>query len=189
MDFLSSANLTILKSCCKEPLVTNQVWSSLLEFAFTNILNKDDVIDPVTKFSKLSSVNIKAIYAALLALILESAKCDIQNDQLNMVLDDCEFTPARKEEFLSQFDLHRAAVRDHLGNIGFRSPHVVDLDWRLDYNIKKNQLHKIDELRYTVSLILANGKKIDFVCSREELQDFSGKLKEACKALERASQV
>ena len=188
MDLLSSDNLKILKSCNKESFMSDKIWSSLLQFAYNSIFDKDST-DPVTKFSKLNSTNIKAIHAATIALILESAKTDIQNDQLSMVLDDCGFGSTAKDEFISKFNLYRSDLRVHLGNIGFCSPHIVDLNWRLDYNIKKNQLHKVNELRYTISLTMANDKKIEFICSREELQDFSGKLKEAAKALERASHV
>ena len=188
MDLLSTNNVKILKSCSKNPSVTDDLWNALLEFSFDTILNEVD-IDPAKKFSKYSSINIKAMHAAVVALILESAKIDIQNDQLNMVLDDCGFSAQMKEEFITQFDQHRSNLRAHLHNIGFRSPHVVDLNWRLDYNIKKNQLHKVDELQYTISLTMADNEQIEFVCSREELQDFSAKLKEAAKAIERASQV
>ena len=186
MDLLASNNLNILKASAQDPNITDEVFNMVLDFSFKTLLRKD-CDDAEKQISKVNSSNIKGIHAALVTLIVESAKNDLQDDQLDMLLDDCGFTSNMKEVFLSQFNYYCSDIRDHLNNIGFQNPHVVDLNWRLDYNIKNNHLHKVDELKYTISLAMSNSEQVEFTCSREELQDFSGKLKEAVKALERAT--
>ena len=188
MDLLSSSNFNILKSCAQNSSITDDIFQSLLEFSYDTIFNTESA-DLPKEIHGIDLVQAKQIHSALIALILESVKTDVQNDQLSIVLDDCGFSSTLKEKFTDQLNIHRSDIRKHLFNIGHRSPHIVNLDWRLDYNIKNNYLHKIDELRYTISLIMADGQQIEFTCSREELQDFSGKLKEAVKAVERATQV
>eukprot|EP00795_Rhopilema_esculentum_P014912 gene14912-6050_t len=77
--------------------------------------------------------------------------------------------------------------------IGTSYPHIIDIDWRLDYFIKSNQMEKINEPQYLLSLKTQDNDvtSVDVVnisCSVDELQDLVGKLKDAAKVLEKATQ-
>ncbi|XP_036043557.1 COMM domain-containing protein 3 isoform X2 [Onychomys torridus] len=79
-------------------------------------------------------------------------------------------------------------------SIGRSLPHITDVSWRLEYQIKTNQLHKMYRPGYLVTLNVENSDsksspEISFSCSMEELQDLVGKLKDASKSLERATQL
>lgn len=186
MDLLGSQSVNALKSCAEVSAVTDDAFSALLEFSHESILKEELDTEPEL-FSKLDTALAKRIHAALVSLILEAAKTDIQDDQLGMILDECNFSVFMKETFISSFNDHRSELRDHLSLYGLQCPYVQDLNWRLDYSIKNNHLHKVDALRYTLSMHMSDAKPIKFTCSREELQDFSAKLKEAVKAVERAT--
>ncbi|XP_055564974.1 COMM domain-containing protein 3 isoform X2 [Falco cherrug] len=76
-----------------------------------------------------------------------------------------------------------------------RSPlHITDVSWRLEYQIKSNQLHKTYQPSYLVTLNVENNDSgshpdVSFSCTMEQLQDLVGKLKDAAKSLERATQM
>ncbi|XP_064448054.1 COMM domain-containing protein 3 isoform X2 [Mirounga angustirostris] len=79
-------------------------------------------------------------------------------------------------------------------SIGRSLPHITDVSWRLEYQIKTNQLHKMYRPAYLVTLNVENTDsrshpEISFSCSMEQLQDLVGKLKDASKSLERATQL
>ncbi|XP_019520698.1 PREDICTED: COMM domain-containing protein 3 isoform X3 [Hipposideros armiger] len=79
-------------------------------------------------------------------------------------------------------------------SIGRSLPHIIDVSWRLEYQIKTNQLHKMYRPAYLVTLNVENTDsqshpEISFSCNMEQLQDLVGKLKDASKSLERATQL
>uniref|UniRef100_A0A9L0JMN4 COMM domain-containing protein 3 n=2 Tax=Equus asinus TaxID=9793 RepID=A0A9L0JMN4_EQUAS len=81
-----------------------------------------------------------------------------------------------------------------LGSIGTSLPHITDVSWRLEYQIKTNQLQKMYRPAYSVTLNVENTDsqshpEISFRCNMEQLQDLVGKLKDAAKSLERATQL
>ncbi|XP_032956564.1 COMM domain-containing protein 3 isoform X4 [Rhinolophus sinicus] len=79
-------------------------------------------------------------------------------------------------------------------SIGRSLPHIIDVSWRLEYQIKTSQLHKMYRPAYLVTLNIENTDsqshpEISFSCNMEQLQDLVGKLKDASKSLERATQL
>ncbi|XP_057399803.1 COMM domain-containing protein 3 isoform X2 [Balaenoptera ricei] len=79
-------------------------------------------------------------------------------------------------------------------SIGRSFPHITDVSWHLEYQIKTNQLDKMYRPAYLVTLNVENTDsrshpEISFSCNMEQLQDLVGKLKDASKSLERATQL
>ena len=66
------------------------------------------------------------------------------------VLEDNSFETDRITHFVKKFELHRSALRVLLRRTGFGLPHVTDVDWKLDYYMKSNQLEKINEPQFTL---------------------------------------
>nr|XP_028709063.1 COMM domain-containing protein 3 isoform X1 [Macaca mulatta] len=96
--------------------------------------------------------------------------------------------------FLFPLQNNKNSLEILLGSIGRSLPHITDVSWRLEYQIKTNQLHKMHRPAYLVTLSIQNTDspsypEISFSCSMEQLQDLVGKLKDASKSLERATQL
>ncbi|CAK8684216.1 COMM domain-containing protein 3-like [Clavelina lepadiformis] len=189
MDFLSQQSLSGLRLCGDSSVIPDKLFDRYVEHICKVITDPEKAGQVPDNFTSLSSSALKQSHAALSALVVESAKHDVDDDQLGMILDECNFSTTKRESFIATFNHFKQDLRNHLFNIGVQPPHIVDIGWRLDYNVKTNHTHKVNELRYTVSLKQNNGEMTDFTCTREELQDLVGKLKEAAKAVERASQV
>ncbi|XP_029935825.1 LOW QUALITY PROTEIN: uncharacterized protein LOC115379240 [Myripristis murdjan] len=90
---------------------------------------------------------------------------------------------------------HKKELEHLLASIGRRPPHITDVSWRLQYHMKNGHVHKVNEPFYLISLNVENGdsggssEDISFSCTMEQLQDLVGKLKDAAKSLEKATQM
>ncbi|XP_022785890.1 myosin-9-like isoform X2 [Stylophora pistillata] len=142
--------------------------------------------------SSVDSATLKQVYAGLVTMILEAIKMDCDSSSLSSVLEDCKWGTDRIEYFTKQFLDYKPNLEALLARTGSSFPHVVDVDWRLDYYIKNNQMEKVNKPTYLITLKTeeagkAKGEDVQFSCTMEQLQDLVGKLKDACKSVEKAS--
>ncbi|KAL1422983.1 hypothetical protein MTO96_021574 [Rhipicephalus appendiculatus] len=108
--------------------------------------------------------------AGLIALVLESARFN---------LDDSQFA-LRLEEQL---------VRVELSRIGRRPPHVVGVDWSVDYRVKSNHLERIGEPVFQVDLKTTSSEvPVSFSCNMAQMQDLLHSLRDAAKCVENKAQ-
>jgi len=145
------------------------------------------------QISQVDKVALQQSHAALATLLLEAAKHDAQSTAISSVLEDCKFSTDRIAEFNQVYSQNKQQLRIMLSSIGSRHPHVVDVDWRLDYYIKNNNMDKLNETIFLIKMKTEEQgkdklKDVQFTCTQDQLQDLVGKLKDACKSLERASQ-
>ncbi|XP_014676378.1 PREDICTED: COMM domain-containing protein 3-like [Priapulus caudatus] len=141
-----------------------------------------------------TTVAVKRAYGSLLCLMLEAAKHDADESNIVAILEDCRFSPDRLSSVTKSFLEHKAQIRTHLGGIGLYPPHIVDVDWRLDYCIKDSNRDKVNEPVYLIDLKTQRSGEtelhdIQFSCTMEQLQDLVGKLKDATKSLEKIAQL
>ncbi|XP_033368439.1 COMM domain-containing protein 3 [Parus major] len=137
---------------------------------------------------------LKHCHAAAATCILEAGKQKADISAISTCLEDCKLDKERIEQFCTEYQKNKDALEILLGSIG-RSPlHITDVSWRLEYQIKNNQLHKTYQPSYLVTLNVENSDSgshpdVSFSCTMEQLQDLVGKLKDAAKSLERATQM
>nr|XP_009672010.1 PREDICTED: uncharacterized protein LOC104143296 [Struthio camelus australis] len=137
---------------------------------------------------------LKHCHAAAATCILEAGKQKADKSAISTCLEDCKLDRERIEEFCTEYQKNKDTLEIILGSIG-RSPlHITDVSWRLEYQIKANQLHKTYQPSYLVTLNVESNDSgshpdVSFSCTMEQLQDLVGKLKDAAKSLERATQI
>ncbi|KAK3609319.1 hypothetical protein CHS0354_026239 [Potamilus streckersoni] len=153
--------------------------------------------DAIAKDSSFQSVDLavlKEAYAAVVTLLLEAAKNDVDSNSISSVLEDCKFTSDRIDIFSKLYKDRKPYLQILLGRIGDSCPHIVDVDWRMDYYIKNNHLEKVNQAVYLITLKTEvpgqkDFKEVQFSCTQEQLQDLVGKLRDATKSMEKASQL
>uniref|UniRef100_A0A8B9IKC3 COMM domain-containing protein 3 n=1 Tax=Anser cygnoides TaxID=8845 RepID=A0A8B9IKC3_ANSCY len=136
---------------------------------------------------------LKQCHAAAATCILEAGRQRADVAAISTCLEDCKLDKERIEQFCTEYQKNKDALEILLGSIG-RSPlHITDVSWRLEYQIKTNQLHKTYQPSYLVTLNVESDSgshpDVSFSCTMEQLQDLVGKLKDAAKSLERATQM
>ncbi|XP_017912577.1 PREDICTED: COMM domain-containing protein 3 isoform X2 [Capra hircus] len=145
-------------------------------------------------FQSLLDAQADEAVLAAATYILEAGKQRADKSTLSTYLEDCKFDSERIELFWTEYQNNRNSLEILLGSIGRSLPHITDVSWRLEYQIKTNQLDKMYRPAYLVTLNVENTDsrshpEISFSCNMEQLQDLVGKLKDASKSLERASQL
>jgi len=192
MDILSQANLSNLSYASQDSIFLDEEFSILAKHVFEIALQlaNSEVDQPINfLFSEKDQSIVEASYTSLITLILEAAKQDIEKDQLEVILDDCNFMPNRKEIFIQLFEQHKQEIRNILSRFGIDIQKIIDLNWKLNYQFKNNKISKINNLQYSISLKKENNETIDFQCSTEELQNMLSMFKEAAKMVDKATQI
>ncbi|NXW08460.1 COMD3 protein, partial [Fregetta grallaria] len=172
-------------------------YAALLRAAFRSLLDQPHagnsfiLDDPDLK--DIDPTVLKHCHAAAATCILEAGKQKADISAISTCLEDCKLDKERIEQFCTEYQCGER-VTVVFFSIG-RSPlHITDVSWRLEYQIKSNQLHKTYQPSYLVTLNVENSDSgshpdVSFSCTMEQLQDLVGKLKDAAKSLERATQM
>ncbi|XP_045318441.1 COMM domain-containing protein 3 isoform X2 [Leopardus geoffroyi] len=163
----------------------SNAFTLLLRAAFQSLLDAqaDEAVLDHPDLKHIDPVVLKHCHTAAATYILEAGKQRADKSTLRCV-------------FFLSFPLqnNKNSLEILLGSIGRSLPHITDVSWRLEYQIKTNQLHKMYRPAYLVTLNVENTDsrshpEISFSCNMEQLQDLVGKLKDASKSLERATQL
>ncbi|XP_030848131.1 COMM domain-containing protein 3-like isoform X1 [Strongylocentrotus purpuratus] len=172
--------------------VQDKAFEPLLQKIFSDVSEPGRNEDGDGAVSAIEPAVLKESYASLYTLVLEAAKHDADNSSISSFLEDNKFSQDRIDAFLKHFQEKKQEIRSMLSNIGHTPPHIVDVDWRLDFYLKNKHIDKINQPTYLINLKTEQGhrgaKDIQFSCSLEQLQDLVGKLKDATKSLEKAAQ-
>lgn len=144
-------------------------------------------------FKTLDQAVMKEAFSAMVTLVAEATKHDMDPSSISPVLEDCKFTKERIDTFNKIYTSKKPLLQVLLSSVGTSPPHIVDVDWRLDYYIKNNHLERVNEAVYLISLKTEVAgspdlQEVQFSCTQEQLQDLVGKLKDASKCLEKTSQ-
>ncbi|XP_063032257.1 uncharacterized protein LOC134429097 [Melospiza melodia melodia] len=168
-------------------------FAALLRAAFRSLLDDPQAALDDPDLKDIDPTVLKHCHAAAAMCILEAGKQKADISAISTCLEDCKLDKERIEQFCTEYQKNKDALEILLGSIG-RSPlHITDVSWRLEYQIKNNQLHKTYQPSYLVTLNVENSDSgshpdVSFSCTMEQLQDLVGKLKDAAKSLERPAE-
>nr|AWW17677.1 COMMD3 [Branchiostoma belcheri] len=186
-----------LQLCGDSAQISDPAFNFLVKSACDTLLQgrkrgKDVLDDP--SVAQSDPAVLKQVFASLTTLLLEAAKHNTDSTNTSSLLEDCKMSPDRIEAFNNVYMSNRTELQSVLSSTGSGFPHIVDVDWRLDYYIKNNHLDHVNEPTYLVTLKTEEPgsselKDVQFACTVEQLQDMVGKLKDACKSMEKASQT
>jgi polycomb group RING finger protein 4 len=124
---------------------------------------------------------LKHVHGAVATLFLEAARQSYDDELMGSLLTENGFGPKQAELLSEVFRTQRDALRELLARSSFHFPHIVDVDWRMDYHIRSARVEKVDHCHWLIALktVQPSGelKDVKFACNREELQDLLAKLK------------
>ncbi|KAH8037244.1 hypothetical protein HPB51_009687 [Rhipicephalus microplus] len=127
--------------------------------------------------------------AGLIALVLESARFNLDDSQFALRLEEYGMTGARADALTRRYAANRQLVRLELSRIGRRPPHVVGVDWSVDYRVKSNHLERIGEPAFHVELKTTSSEgPVHFSCNMAQMQDLVHSLRDAAKCVENKAQ-
>ncbi|ESP01574.1 hypothetical protein LOTGIDRAFT_238259 [Lottia gigantea] len=193
---LSSSVLEEITLAGDNAHISDKVFSDLVKHACQGLLsdkNKNSVADEAI-FKDTDKGSLKSAYSGIITLLTEATKWDVESSSIGALLEDCKYTTDRINSFNNIYLSKKPLIQILLGSIGKSPPHIVDVDWRLDYYIKNNHLDKVNEPVYLITLKTevagqSELQEVQFSCSLEQLQDLVGKLKDSTKCLEKLGQM
>jgi len=176
----------------EDKLINDAAYKSLVETTLSILLRlrtDNDLLSP--PLSSVDPVALKQGYSGLVTFFLEGAKVNADHIILRSILEEHKLPTNRVDLLLARYNEAKPHIRKSLAQTNFHHPHLVDVDWRLDYLIKSNSVERINTPIYRVALKLEENEgkvgRIEFACSLEQLQDLVFKLRDATKQIERVS--
>nr|ACI69223.1 COMM domain-containing protein 3 [Salmo salar] len=186
-----------LRSLADATFFDMKTFSVLIEVAFRSLLSAhaDRSVLDRPEFKALDQKLLKHCHTAATTCILEGVKQNADKSTISACLEDVSFDAERTEVFYTTYLKYKSDLETLLSSLGRCPPHINDVSWRLEYCIKNGHVHKVNEPSYLISLNVENANNggssedVHFSCSMEQLQDLVGKMKDAAKSLEKATQL
>ncbi|XP_037550145.1 COMM domain-containing protein 3 [Nematolebias whitei] len=174
--------------------VDRRGFQALVDSCFRSLLSSqgDPAVLDEPELQRVDRVQLKQIHSAATTFILEAVRQDADLSAMSSSLEELTFSAERIEIFCSSYRKHKKELERLLASIGRRPAQINDVSWRLQYNTKSAHLDKVNQPFYLISLNTENqgsSEDVSFTCTTEQLQDLVGKLKDAAKSLEKASQM
>ncbi|XP_054479050.1 COMM domain-containing protein 3 [Anoplopoma fimbria] len=166
----------------------------LVDVSYRSLLSSaaDPGVLDQPELKQIDQILLKQSHTAATTFILEAVKQNADKSTISSCLEELSFSADRIEIFFSTHQKHRKELERLLASIGRCPPKINDASWRLQYHVKNGQVDKVNEPFYLISLNTENkgpSEDINFTCTVEQLQDLVGKLKDAAKSVEKASQM
>ncbi|KAL7840834.1 hypothetical protein AOLI_G00261570 [Acnodon oligacanthus] len=171
-------------------------FTAFTEAAFDSLLSPgtDSALDH-PELKNIDQALLKHCHVAATTFILEGVKQNADKSTISSCLEDVKFDSERVDAFYTSYQKNKRNLESLLSSIDRCPPHITDASWRLEYCIKNGHVHKVNQPSFLISLNTENSgnegasSAVDFSCTLEQLQDFVGKMKDAAKSMERATQL
>ncbi|MCI4391454.1 hypothetical protein PGIGA_G00134600 [Pangasianodon gigas] len=169
-------------------IFTEAAFHSLLAFPTHSVLDYPEL-------KNIDQALLKHCHIAATTFILEGVKQNADRSTICSCLEDLRFDSERVDAFYELYQKSKTNLEKLLSSIDRCPPHITDVSWRLDYCIKNSHVHKVNQPSYLISFNTENGEntgassELNFSCTLEQLQDLVGKMKDAAKSVERATQL
>ncbi|XP_063339876.1 COMM domain-containing protein 3 [Pelmatolapia mariae] len=183
-----------LQSLADQSVFDHGSFQVLVDVSFRSLLSShgDPTVLDQPEFNQIDQILLKQSHTAAVTFILEAVKQNADQSTISSSLEELTFSAERTEIFYSAYQKHKKDLERLLASIGRGLPHITDASWRLEYHMKNGQVDKVNDSFYLISLNTENegsSEDINFTCTVEQLQDLVGKLKDAAKTMEKASQM
>ncbi|CAF0960293.1 unnamed protein product [Adineta steineri] len=138
---------------------------------------------------QLSSSFDKHLLSSILTFIFECVKYDFDETSIRSKLNDLQFTnKSRQDRFLNEYNKYLSIIQLYLKQKSIEHDRLLNINWRLDLQLKTNYTDKLLEPIYTLNWTkrdkyTTNIDQIQFTCSQENLQELLEKFKDAQSVL------
>ncbi|XP_068201989.1 COMM domain-containing protein 3 isoform X2 [Palaemon carinicauda] len=135
-----------------------------------------------------SKVN-KEIFEAILSETFQdlARDGDLPSTTIDGTYTDCDGD--RIKRAVENLDLCRPVIRSKLASIGTYPPHIIDVDWKLDYRVRSSTGEEGGGAMYLITLYTeeADGQqgKVTFSCSLSQLTHLVTRLRQASRCIQK----
>lgn len=76
------------------------------------------------------------VFADVICLLIEAARHDLDEESLKNFLNLIYIDEKRITKLCEVYNNNKTAIQSQLELIGNNPPHIIDIDWHLDYCVK-----------------------------------------------------
>jgi hypothetical protein len=158
--------------------------------------NYDQLIEKIFALFSTTNANLqlassldKRLISSILTFIFECVKYDLDETAVRSKFEDLKFlNKSRQDRFLKEYNQHLPTIQLYLKQKSMEHDRLLNLNWRLDLQLKTNYTDKLFEPIYILDWTkrekyTTNIDHIQFSCSQESLQELLDKLKDAQSVL------
>jgi len=130
------------------------------------------------------------LYTSLFTFVLEAASENAPLLQIEALLKTFNWSSEQITQFSKTYSENQPKIQAILKLVGNSPPRLVDVNWRLDYEIESNTKGPVNSLLYIIDLVLDNNgvhETLQFTATHAELEDLVSSLKDACNSVKRVS--
>ena len=127
----------------------------------------------------------KRLVSSILTFLFECVKNDLDETSIRSKFDEIQMSnKSRQDRFLALYKQHFPTLQLYLKRNSIEHDRLLNLDWRLDFQLKTNNTDKLFEPIYLLNWTKRQqySEKIDQIqmtCTQENLQELVEKLKDA----------
>ncbi|XP_012276828.1 COMM domain-containing protein 3 [Orussus abietinus] len=188
---LSHNSIQGLRNIQDANIMNDETFEQLLEIAIGHILGNSSVKSIAQIYGSKPDI-VKGAFADITSLLVEAARHNCNDTELSDFLSASNIEGPKAERIRSFYTTHLNGIKEKLERIGHGLPHVVDVDWRLDYCIKSDTESSIGVPIYHIQLSTEKQgelRHVKFTCTPQELQELVYKLKDAVRRVEKVASM
>uniref|UniRef100_A0A3B4H2E2 COMM domain containing 3 n=2 Tax=Haplochromini TaxID=319058 RepID=A0A3B4H2E2_9CICH len=175
-----------LQSLADQSVFDHGSFQVLVDVSFRSLLSShgDPTVLDQPEFNQIDQILLKQSHTAAVTFILEAVKQNADQSTISSSLEELTFSADRTEIFYSAYQMTQSLLSFSY-SIGRGLPHITDASWRLEYHMKNGQVDKVNDSFYLISL----NTEVTAAALLFYFPDLVGKLKDAAKTMEKASQM
>lgn len=182
--------------------VVKKHYAKIYECAFRGVVRPDptkslDSLRELVQESERDTITFSVNMFEI--LIMDCLSQNMLEVEIKASLEDCTDSKQMIEDFVSFFSEFKARLAEPEDktakttlNSSIEIPKIMDVEWKLLYNISSTYVYKLNKDLYIITLKVLDEsntlKTLEFKCSYEELQDLVSTLQHACKSIGTACQ-
>lgn len=189
-----------LRRLCNQSLITDECFLKLLQSAALVLSEpKNSRQTDLNSLCTSKGDIVKESFSALLILVVESARHNLESSALCSVLESYNINNVRLTNIAKLYNEYKNPFQKSLKCIGSSYPKIVDIQWRLDYCIKSSNLEHESQPQFFIQIVTEESsgsrggevvlKKINFICTLQELQELVGRVKEIVRFIQSVGNV
>ncbi|XP_003402083.1 COMM domain-containing protein 3 isoform X1 [Bombus terrestris] len=189
---LSKDTIDGLANILNTNIITDDNFLQILGMATSYIYENPTEIKCTIKTSDAKPILTKKVFADVVCLLIEATRHDLDEESLRSFLNLVYIGEKRITKLCEVYINNKKAIQSQLELIGNNPPHIIDIDWHLDYCVKLDTCNSLGVPLYHVRLSTKKHETIDhvtFSCTIQQLQELVFKLKDAIRYSEKLTNV
>ncbi|XP_045468764.1 COMM domain-containing protein 3 isoform X2 [Harmonia axyridis] len=177
-------------------IVDDDTYLKLLENCFSVLCGAEELHNNASLHGSKPDL-IKELYSNLLIATAEFVRNGLSEEEVKRYLfEECNIIETRLNIYVNLYSNRKKGIEITLMNIGRQAPHIVDVDWKIDFVIKSSSLEQDEGPLFRIGFTMEKfdeeemckkNQHLNFICNSQEMQDLIYKLKDAVKHCERVA--